>query len=212
MSSVTSIAGSAVGHTFTGTSRFASGGTFTNNVVNRPTPFLFRDGGSLQHGLMGEAGPEAVMPLQRQGGNLGVAALDSRGRQIGVMLLARGPGGRLGAVATDQSGQHARFAVGGWFGAGAGAWVSPARFAAGGAFDGVGPRLARAMGPAASGNGGGDGAITVTIAPNVSVNIDARTDKDQVVQLVQKGVQFAVKQAQAEMLDMMRRNRAAFRS
>jgi tape measure domain-containing protein len=48
---------------------FAAGGTFTNQIVNQPTYFKY--GGNL--GVMGEAGPEAVMPLRRMpSGNLGV--------------------------------------------------------------------------------------------------------------------------------------------
>lgn len=51
---------------------FANGGAFTNEVYNSPTMFKFANGG--QFGVMGEAGPEAVMPLQRDGsGRLGVA-------------------------------------------------------------------------------------------------------------------------------------------
>jgi phage-related minor tail protein len=50
---------------------YAAGGAFTNAIVNRPT--YFRYGGGL--GLMGEAGPEAIMPLTRGGdGRLGVSA------------------------------------------------------------------------------------------------------------------------------------------
>lgn len=46
--------------------RFAKGG-----IVTRPTIFPFKNG----TGLMGEAGPEAVMPLkQLSGGRLGVSA------------------------------------------------------------------------------------------------------------------------------------------
>ena len=48
---------------------FASGGAFTNQIVSAPT--YFRHGGGL--GLMGEAGPEAILPLKRMpSGNLGV--------------------------------------------------------------------------------------------------------------------------------------------
>jgi phage-related minor tail protein len=48
---------------------FASGGAFTNQIVNFPT--YFAHGGGL--GLMGEAGPEAIMPLARlPNGDLGV--------------------------------------------------------------------------------------------------------------------------------------------
>lgn len=50
---------------------FAYGGAFTNQVVNRPTMFAFASG----VGLMGEAGPEAIMPLKRDStGRLGVYA------------------------------------------------------------------------------------------------------------------------------------------
>jgi hypothetical protein len=48
---------------------FAKGGMFTNGIVNQPTLFKFAKG----TGLMGEAGPEAIMPLKRDSnGNLGV--------------------------------------------------------------------------------------------------------------------------------------------
>lgn len=67
----------AKGASFNGTSadfatqKFAKGGTFTNSIVNSPTLFKFAKG----TGLMGEAGPEAIMPLKRDSnGNLGVRA------------------------------------------------------------------------------------------------------------------------------------------
>jgi phage-related minor tail protein len=50
---------------------FAKGGAFTNQIVDSPTLFKFARG----TGLMGEAGPEAIMPLKRDSnGNLGVRA------------------------------------------------------------------------------------------------------------------------------------------
>lgn len=50
---------------------FAKGGAFTNQIVDRPTLFPFAKGA----GLMGEAGPEAIMPLRRDAsGRLGVSA------------------------------------------------------------------------------------------------------------------------------------------
>jgi tape measure domain-containing protein len=53
-----------------GISKFASGG-----IVGSPTLFKFANGGTTQTGLMGEAGPEAIMPLSRgAGGKLGVNA------------------------------------------------------------------------------------------------------------------------------------------
>lgn len=50
---------------------FSEGGAFTNRIVDRPTLFAFSGG----TGLMGEAGPEAIMPLKRgPNGKLGVYA------------------------------------------------------------------------------------------------------------------------------------------
>ena len=49
-----------------GLTPFAAGGIFTNSIVNSPTPFNM--------GLMGEAGPEAIVPLKRGAdGKLGVS-------------------------------------------------------------------------------------------------------------------------------------------
>lgn len=54
-----------------GVQKFAQGGMFTNSIVSSPTLFKFAKG----TGLMGEAGPEAIMPLKRDSsGNLGVRA------------------------------------------------------------------------------------------------------------------------------------------
>ncbi|MCL2272408.1 MAG: tape measure protein [Treponema sp.] len=50
---------------------YAAGGAFTNQIVSAPT--FFRYGGGFERGLMGEAGPEAIMPLTRMpNGDLGV--------------------------------------------------------------------------------------------------------------------------------------------
>ena len=58
-----------------GVATFANGGTFTNSIVSSPTLFKFADGGTTRTGLMGEAGPEAIMPLKRgPDGSLGVQA------------------------------------------------------------------------------------------------------------------------------------------
>ena len=67
---------SADGATFAnGIATFANGGTFTNSIVSSPTLFKFADGGTTRTGLMGEAGPEAIMPLKRgPDGSLGVQA------------------------------------------------------------------------------------------------------------------------------------------
>lgn len=51
---------------------FAKGGAFTNGIYDSPQLFAFANGGTF--GVMGEAGPEAVMPLTRgPDGSLGVA-------------------------------------------------------------------------------------------------------------------------------------------
>lgn len=53
-----------------GTQFFAKGGTFTNGIVNSATSFGMSGGG---RGVMGEAGPEAIVPLARAAdGSLGV--------------------------------------------------------------------------------------------------------------------------------------------
>ncbi|HHK5164778.1 TPA: phage tail tape measure protein, partial [Pseudomonas aeruginosa] len=60
-----------------GVQMFATGGAFTNSVVSTPTAFGM-SGGRL--GVMGEAGPEAVMPLTRtSSGALGVRAMGGGG-------------------------------------------------------------------------------------------------------------------------------------
>lgn len=53
---------------------FANGG-----LVTSPTMFRFKDGGNVETGVMGEAGPEAIMPLRRgSNGRLGVDATGLR--------------------------------------------------------------------------------------------------------------------------------------
>jgi hypothetical protein len=87
--------------------KFAKGGTFTNSVVTEPT--LFRHAGGL--GEMGEAGPEAIMPLRRAAGGLGIIAQTEAGET--VLPLTRTAGGVLAA---DMS-QIGRYARGDVFGA-----------------------------------------------------------------------------------------------
>ena len=75
------------GITSVGKIGFAKGGTFSNSIVSSPTMFKFADGGTTRTGLMGEAGPEAIMPLKRgPDGSLGVQAnglREAMGRQQG---------------------------------------------------------------------------------------------------------------------------------
>lgn len=124
---------SAKGNAFDyGIEAFAKGGAFTNSIVNTPTMFKFAKG----TGLMGEAGPEAIMPLKRDSnGNLGVRSnqqqpnvdvvvnnysnaqaetketVDSRGnRKIEVTI------GDMAAGEISRSGSASQKAVSGTFG------------------------------------------------------------------------------------------------
>lgn len=68
-------------------SAFAKGGTFTNQVVAKPTYFRFAKGSGFGTGLMGEAGPEAIMPLTRGAdGSLGVSASGIGGGDVQVNI------------------------------------------------------------------------------------------------------------------------------
>lgn len=60
--------------------KFARGGAFTNRIVGGPTMFNI--------GQMGEAGPEAIMPLTRVGGKLGVAAQGGGGSNYNINITA----------------------------------------------------------------------------------------------------------------------------
>ena len=67
---------------------FAKGGTFTNAIVQSPTFFRFASGAGFGLGLMGEAGPEAVMPLSRGAdGSLGVNASGIGGMQFALRVV-----------------------------------------------------------------------------------------------------------------------------
>jgi actin-related protein len=70
-----------------GIAAFARGGGFTNSVVYSPTLFRYKDGGSMRAGVMGEAGPEAILPLSRGAGG-----------ELGVKLHGDGAGGATNIV------------------------------------------------------------------------------------------------------------------
>ena len=78
------IKGSAMGNVFAqnGIQPFARGG-----IIDKPTLFPFANG----TGLMGEAGPEAIMPLRRgRDGRLGVQSADGGGINVTVNVDATG--------------------------------------------------------------------------------------------------------------------------
>ncbi len=77
---------------------FANGGAFTNQVFSNPTMFRFGQGG--QFGVMGEAGPEAVMPLTRGAdGKLGVAASGGGAGIVTTPIVAIGDDAIANALA-----------------------------------------------------------------------------------------------------------------
>jgi lambda family phage tail tape measure protein len=83
-----------------GVAAFANGG-----VVNGATPFMFAQGGMLRNGVMGEAGPEAIMPLRRgRNGRLGVEVSGGGG---GVTIGSINVSADGGAAANDPSGRNA---------------------------------------------------------------------------------------------------------
>ena len=78
-----SLFGMANGGAFNrGVQAYARGGTFTNSIVNQPT--LFKAAKGL--GVMGEAGPEAIMPLRRDPmGRLGVSST-GKGNNVEIVV------------------------------------------------------------------------------------------------------------------------------
>lgn len=81
---------------------FAKGGTFSNTIVTRPTTFAFANGA----GLMGEAGPEAIMPLKRgANGSLGVQG-GSGGGNVDVVVNNYGTEKASTKESTDSRGNR----------------------------------------------------------------------------------------------------------
>ena len=86
--------------------RYARGG-----VISRPTMFQFAKGGSFAPGLMGEAGPEAILPLQRTpNGRLGVTmAMPRQGAPSLRESMDRSRAGGGSATVINMSFQATRF-------------------------------------------------------------------------------------------------------
>jgi tape measure domain-containing protein len=84
---VAAVAANGLAFAKNGIQPFAMGG-----IVNKPTLFKYADGGTGRFGLMGEAGPEAIIPLKRgRDGRLGVSGggstnvtvnVDAQGTQV----------------------------------------------------------------------------------------------------------------------------------
>lgn len=78
----------------------ANGNAFAKNgivpyamggIVNKPTLFKFANGGAMRTGVMGEAGPEAIMPLKRgRDGKLGVSGGGGGDINVSVSVDATG--------------------------------------------------------------------------------------------------------------------------
>lgn len=102
------------GMTAMGIGTFARGGVFdggvkafaSGGIVTRPTPFKFASGGSFKQGLMGEAGPEAILPLKRgSDGRLGVSMAGGGGIQnnIAITINQGGPSGTVETAKGDDA-------------------------------------------------------------------------------------------------------------
>jgi lambda family phage tail tape measure protein len=86
-----------------GIQAFANGGAFTNSIVSEPTLFKFAKG----TGLMGEAGPEAIMPLRRgSDGSLGVAASGASGGNVSVQVINNSNAQATTQETTDSKGNR----------------------------------------------------------------------------------------------------------
>jgi tape measure domain-containing protein len=93
--------------------RMKNGGVFGKNgivpfakggIVSKPTLFQYANGGTGRFGLMGEAGPEAIMPLRRtSSGRLGVEASGRAGVTVGTInIKVENSGDQLSPAAQKQ--------------------------------------------------------------------------------------------------------------
>ena len=104
---------------FTMPSLMANGGVFASNgiqpfamggIVNNPTLFKFANGGGFNTGVMGEAGPEAIVPLKRgSNGKLGIAG--GGGTSVVVNVDAKGTSVQGNGGRGDQLGKVLSAAV-----------------------------------------------------------------------------------------------------
>jgi hypothetical protein len=81
---------------------YAKGDMFTNTIVSKPTTFGYAKG----TGLMGEAGPEAIMPLKRgANGSLGVQSVNG-GNNVDVVVNNYGSEKATTKQSTDSRGNR----------------------------------------------------------------------------------------------------------
>ena len=105
MSAAASMFGFANGGSFGsgGIQAFAKGGSFSNSVVDSPTLFKFAKG----TGMMGEAGPEAIMPLRRgSDGSLGVVASGGSSGNVSVNVINNSSSQATTSETTDSKGNR----------------------------------------------------------------------------------------------------------
>jgi phage-related minor tail protein len=105
MSSIGAMFGFANGGSFSGggIQQFAKGGSFSNSVVDSPTLFKFAKG----TGMMGEAGPEAIMPLRRgSDGSLGVVASGGSTGNVSVNVVNNSTSQARTTETTDSKGNR----------------------------------------------------------------------------------------------------------
>ncbi|TQD33061.1 phage tail tape measure protein [Rhodobacter capsulatus] len=95
----TAVAANAKGGVYSGAGISAYSGT----IVDRPTLFAFAKG----TGLMGEAGPEAILPLDRDStGKLGVRASGGAGAPVTVNVYNNAPGTKAETVERQEGGDR----------------------------------------------------------------------------------------------------------
>ena len=100
---------------------FGNGGAFTEQgvqlfakggIVDKPTFFKFANGGSLANGILGEAGPEAIMPLKRGAdGKLGVVSAGGAPVSVTVNVDASGTSAQGNSDQSKQLGRAVAAAV-----------------------------------------------------------------------------------------------------
>lgn len=96
-----------------GVEYFANGGAFTNSIVNTPTAF----GTGRGVGVMGEAGPEAIVPLTRTSdGQLGVKSIGGGSAvvapvNVSIQMTGNEGGANSNSTNTESSGRNVQYAI-----------------------------------------------------------------------------------------------------